>query len=380
MNDGDAGYVASKAKKDNLLKAKREKILKSPTNSPPPATRTRRTRRRRVVIEESEDEEIDDGHSNEGNHSRKHSIEDPDQIEHSRNNSIQTASGYGMSPKRRRSHFPMLHVEEPTSPSTEGPSNRTNSTDSRFPASEENMNSYHGNFDHGTLDHGNLDGTNFDFDTNNLDKDTLAGADTLLAFATGTPGPRRVSTNDNEMTFHAGQATTTSNNVTQQYARASFGSQNGGHNVKSFTALTPGEPTWTSTPAAYSTGIPGLFPYNQDFDFDKPLWSSTTIEPMSNFDGTIDNVYGNLEDPSHKQFYSNGVGNSDLVAKATGIGSSLSVSDHRHAVSDAMATGALSANSDEGTNANQDQGWTVPEEEEEEEEGEIKENGGTAGS
>ena len=372
MNSGDDGYasaVASRAKRESFLKPKSERVVKKDSKSPSPMSprrKTRRTRRRRVIIEESEDEEV----SNFEEHAEDQVHEESPPARSEREIS-----------ELRRGKLPALRIEDPTSPSTEGPSNQATSAGSQFPEYDENA-----DFDTSRMgfDTNDFDASKMDFDTNNLDIDTLAGADTLLAFAAGPPDSRRRTSDDApQMSLRGGAVSTEVSPVdsigTESFGRSSFGVDSFGttnsnskiiteqrtlqpsptfvahedaSNVHAFTALTPTDPTWLSTPAASSSAlISDLFPYDYSYDFDlnNPLWSSTTAQPMR---FPIDASSSNDEDIWTGIFYGEGDTNGDKAAA--------------NSSSDAAAAAATEKN----------KGWIIPDEDEEE--GEIKEDGGRA--
>ena len=370
MNSGDDGYasaVASRAKRESFLKPKSERVVKKDSKSPSPMSprrKTRRTRRRRVIIEESEDEEV----SNFEEHAE-------DQVNEE---SAPARSSEREISELRRGKLPALRIEDPASPSTEGPSNQPTSAGSQFPEFDENADFDTSRMNFNTDD---FDASRMNFDTDNLDIDTLAGADTLLAFAAGPPGSRRASDNAPRMNLRGGAVSTEVSPVdsigTDSFGRNSFGADSFGtannnsniitgqqaqqpsppfvphqdvSNIHAYTALTPTDPTWLSTPAASSSAlIPDLFPYDYDIDFDlnDPQWSSTTAQPMH---FPIDASSSNDEDIWTGIFYGDGDANDGKPATAK-------------------------VNSDAATEE-KNKGWIIPEEDEEE--GEIKEDGGRA--
>jgi len=347
MNSGDSGYagaLANKAQREKFLKPNGGNVKKESSKSPsrsstmsPPSVasspkRTRRTRRRRVIIEESEDEEIDNIEQ-----------QDEDYPE-----TLTTAES-GLS-SRRRGKLPELRVEEPVSPSTEGPSNQPTSAGSQFPDLD---------------DVPDFDAHNVGLNTNTVDfNDTMAGVDSLLALAAGPPRSRRSPANNGpEVRLRGGAGSVAalgdvndafqnhdtstpffasdSENIIEQHAR---------HlpqdhiDIQALSAFTPSDPVWQSTPAASSQLLSALFP--EDTDFNQALWSSTAA-------AFGDGLGSNEEDFWDNFFYSKGDAFNDDGAEAT-TGRSRTVS----------ADGGV------------DQGWTVPEEEDVEE-GEIKEDGAT---
>lgn len=183
--------------------------------------------------------------------------------------------------ERHREKLPELRIEDVSSPRAEGPPNCTNSTGSQLPGVDETAESYP---------------HNLNLDTSNLDNDTLDGADTLLSFAAG-PGSRRTSDTEYQMNLRGGagngsfssgvsQLTAASDDATKQHVPqlsplSPIFVHPEDNNIHSYTALTPLEPTWLNTPAATVNLLSGLFPYEYNhFNFDDPLWSSTTAAPM----------------------------------------------------------------------------------------------------
>lgn len=344
MNSGDSGYagaLANKAQREKFLKPYGGNVLKESSKSPSRSStkspsfvgstpkRTRRTRRRRVIIEESEDEEMDN-------------IEEQDE---DCPGPVTTEQGLS---SRRRGNLPGLRVEEPASPSTEGPSNQPTSAGSQFPECE---------------DIPDFDAHQVDFGTNTVDlEDTMAGVDSLLALAAGPPSSRRsLPNNGPEVRLRGGAGSVAAlgdvNDAYQNYdTSASFfaaGSENiieqhARHlpqdhaDIQALSAFTPNDPVWQSTPAASSQLLSALFP--DDIDFNQALWSSTAA-------AFGDGLGSNEEDLWDNFLYSNETAIKGDSAEAT-------------------ASRSRTVSGNDGF----DQGWTVPEEEDVEE-GEIKEAG-----
>lgn len=350
MNSGDSGYagaLANKAHREKVLKPYGGSVMKessktlsrSATKSPSSVgntpKRTRRIRRRRVIIEESEDEEMDN-------------IEEQDEYYPG---PVTTEQGLD---SRRRGKLPELRVEEPVSPSTEGPSNQPTSAGSQFPELE---------------DIPDFDAHNVDFGTNAVDfndNDTIAGVDSLLALAAGPPSSRRRPANngpevrlrggagsvaalgDVNDTFQDHDTSTSffaadSENIIVQHAHHLPQNHADG---QALSAFTPSDPVWQTTPAASSQLLSALYP--DDIDFNQALWSSTAAA----FGGGV----GSTEEDLWDKFLYNNEDAIDGDSNAATAGGSRTVS----------GDGVV------------DQGWTVPEEEDVEE-GEIKEDAGAGG-
>jgi len=344
MNSGDSGYagaLANKAQREKFFKPYGGNVIKESTKSPSRSStkspssvgstpkRTGRTRRRRVIIEESEDEEMDN-------------IEEQDEDCPGPVTAEQGPSS------RRRGKLPGLRVEEPASPSTEGPSNQPTSAGSQFPEFE---------------DIPDFDAHKVDFGTNTVDlDDTMAGVDSLLALAAGPPSSRRsLPNNGPEVRLRGGAGSVAAlvdvNDAYQNHdTSASFFAADGENiieqharhlpqdhaDIQALSAFTPSDPVWQSTPAASSQLLSALFP--DDIDFNQALWSSTAA-------AFGDGLGSNEEDLWDNFLYSNETAIKGDSAEAT-------------------ASRSRTVSGDDGF----DQGWTVPEEEDVEE-GEIKEAG-----